>query len=235
MKNIFLILFIFFSFLIGVSATSAQMMGNVNNVRVNWNEVQEHTLREEQEGKELWNKLQAKEATCTDLKDEQFGVLGEYYMGQMMGASHASMNAMMMQMHGEDGEEQIHIAMGKRLSGCDPNAALPTQGFGWMPMLQMMGGLGSSSQSFNQPNATYMPMMWGFGPGGYGFGGMGSVFMIFWWILIIAVIVLIARWFMGQSHGMGHRNSSALDLLKERYAKGEIDKKEFEEKKKDLT
>ena len=151
--------------------------------------MQEHTLREEQEGKELWNKLQAKEAPCTDLKDEQFGVLGEYYMGQMMGASHASMNAMMMQMHGEDGEEQIHIAMGKRLSGCDPNAALPTQGFGWMPMLQMMGGLGSSSQSFNQPNATYMPMMWGFGPGGYGFGGMGSVFMIFWWILIIAVII----------------------------------------------
>ncbi len=235
MKNIFLILFIFFSFLIGVSATSAQMMGNVNNVRVNWNEVQEHTLREEQEGKELWNKLQAKEATCTDLKDEQFSVLGEYYMGQMMGASHTSMNAMMIQMHGEEGEEQIHIAMGKRLSGCDPNAALPTQGFGWMPMLQMMGGLGSSPQSFNQPNATYMPMMWGFGPSGYGFGGMGSVFMIFWWVLIIVVIVLALRWFMGQSHGVGRRNSSALDLLKERYAKGEIDKKEFEEKKKDLT
>ena len=193
--------------------------------------MQEHTLREEQEGKELWNKLQAKEAPCTDLKDEQFGVLGEYYMGQMMGASHASMNAMMMQMHGEDGEEQIHIAMGKRLSGCDPNAALPTQGFGWMPMLQMMGGLGSSSQSFNQPNATYMPMMWGFGPGGYGFGGMGSVFMIFWWILIIAVIVGAMLWVISG----WDIQCSALDLLKERYAKGEIDKKEFEEKKKDLT
>lgn len=235
MKNILLSLFIFSSFLIGVSVTSAQMMGNVNNTQVNWNEVQEHTLREEQEGKELWKKLQAKEVVCTNLKDEQFGVLGEYYMGQMIGTSHASMNAMMIQMHGEEGEEQIHITMGKRLSGCDPNAARSTQGSGWMPMLQMMGGLGASSRSFNQPNATYMPMMWGFGPEGYGFGGMGSIFIIFWWILIIAVIVLVARWLMSQSRGTSHRNSSALDLLKERYAKGEIDKKEFEEKKKDLA
>ena len=51
---------------------------------VNWNEVVEHTLREEKEGKELWDKFQAKEVACADLTDEQFGVLGEYFMGQMM-------------------------------------------------------------------------------------------------------------------------------------------------------
>ncbi|PIY59396.1 hypothetical protein COY96_02045, partial [Candidatus Wolfebacteria bacterium CG_4_10_14_0_8_um_filter_37_11] len=43
---------------------NAQMMGGFSNTSVDWNEVVEHTTREEQEGKELWNKLQAKEVTC---------------------------------------------------------------------------------------------------------------------------------------------------------------------------
>src|SRR3989338_8325577 len=100
-------------------------MGGFSNTSVDWNEVVEHTTREEQEGKELWNKLQVKEAACADLNDEQYGVLGEYFIGQMAGDSHAAMNAMMIQAHGEDGEEQIHIVMGKRLSGCDTSAAFP--------------------------------------------------------------------------------------------------------------
>src|SRR3989344_9681379 len=96
---------------IGSFATNAnaQMMGGFSNSSVDWEKVVEHTVREEQEGKELWNKLQAKEVFCADINDEQYGVLGEYFMGQMAGDSHAAMNAMMIQAHGEDGEEQIHI------------------------------------------------------------------------------------------------------------------------------
>src|SRR3989344_7189288 len=95
---------------VGLFATNAnaQMMSNFPNSTVNWNEVVEHTAREEQEGKELWNKLQAKEVACENLNDEQYGVLGEYFMGTMAGDSHAAMNAMMIQTHGEDGEKQIH-------------------------------------------------------------------------------------------------------------------------------
>ena len=113
------------------SSANAQMMGNLSNTSVDWDKVVEHTLREEQEGKVLWNKLQAKETTCENLNDEQYGVLGEYFMGQMAGESHAAMNAMMIQTHGEDGEEQIHIVMGKRLSGCDTSAAFPAGSGGW--------------------------------------------------------------------------------------------------------
>ena len=185
-----------------------------------------HTAREEAEGKELWGKLQAKEFGCADLNDEQFGVLGEYFMGQMMRDSHAAMNAMMVQMRGEDGEEQIHIVMGKRLSGCDTSAAFPSGGNGWMPIMNMMWGGWSSPLGSNSTNN-----MMNFG---YGFGFFGWIFMILFWALIIIGIVALIKWLVSQGKD-GSKSKPALDILKERYAKGEIDKKEFEEKKKDLS
>ena len=47
---------------IGSFATNAnaQMMDGFSNSSVDWEKVVEHTVREEQEGKELWDKLQAK-------------------------------------------------------------------------------------------------------------------------------------------------------------------------------
>src|SRR3989338_3624887 len=210
-------------------SVNAQMMGGFSNSSADWEDVVEHTAREEQEGKEVWNKLQAKELACENLSDEQFGVLGEYFMGQMAGDSHAAMNAMMIQAHGEDGEEQIHIVMGKRLSGCDTSAAFPAESLGWMPMMNMMWGGGSSP--FGSNNSTNNMMNFGFTP----FGGFGWIFMILWWVLIIAGIVALIKWLVSQSRNTHDHEKSPLEILKERYAKGEIDRKEFEDKKKDLT
>ena len=230
-----LIVFIASAAFLATSAANAQMMGNFSNTQVDWNEVVEHTAREEQEGKELWDKLQAKEGACENLSDEQFGVLGEYFMGQMAGDSHAAMNAMMIQTHGEDGEEQINIVMGKRLSGCDTSAIFPAISGGWMPMMNMMWG-GWSSPFGN--NSTNNMMNFGFGP----FGSLGWIFMILWWVLIIVGIVAFIKWLTRKSRSTHHNEKparpaggSALDVLKERYAKGEINKQEFEEKKKDLS
>src|SRR3989344_3459307 len=101
-----------------------------------------HTAREEAEGKEIWEKLQAKQLECKDFTDETYDSLGEYFMGQSIGDTqrHALMNQMMISMMGEEGERQMHIVMGKRLSGCDTSVQLPQNGVGFMPMMWMMGG-----------------------------------------------------------------------------------------------
>jgi len=186
----------------------------------------DHTAREEAEGEIVWQRLQSKEVECSDLSDDDFGVLGEYFMGQMLGDSHAAMNEMMIRMHGEDGEEQIHVVMGKRLSGCDASASFPMGSGGWMPMMNMMWGGWSSPFSSNNTNN-----MMNFG---YGFGFFGLIFMILFWALVIIGIVALVRWLSTQSKG-DTSSKSALDILKERYARGEVDKQEFEEKKKELS
>ncbi|OGE82940.1 MAG: electron transporter RnfE [Candidatus Doudnabacteria bacterium RIFCSPHIGHO2_01_FULL_49_9] len=68
---------------------------------------------------------------------------------------------------------------------------------------------------------------------GWGFGG--GIMMFVFWTVVILIIVWAIKEFRGSNSEKSTRSNSALDILKERYAKGEIDKKEFEEKKKDLT
>ncbi|MDP3997006.1 MAG: SHOCT domain-containing protein [bacterium] len=187
--------------------------------------------QEEQEGKQFLDNLNNKTIVCLQLKDADFEKIGEYFMGQSIGDTlrHIAMNEMMKSMMGEQGEEQMHIAWGKRGSGCDTSAAFPSQGTSFIPMMQMMMGGWSSPSGLNQGNNSMMNF--GFSP----FGGFGWIFMILWWVLIIAGIVALIKWLTGQSRGNGVREKSPLEILKERYAKGEIDKKEFDERKKDLS
>ena len=77
--------------------------------------------------------------------------------------------------------------------------------------------------------------------GGYGYGmtggfGAGGFFMILWWVLIVIGIVVLVKW-LNHPHGTDERGSGnkALDILKERYARGEIDEQEFKKRKQDLV
>ncbi|MEW6331354.1 MAG: SHOCT domain-containing protein [Pseudomonadota bacterium] len=67
---------------------------------------------------------------------------------------------------------------------------------------------------------------------GMGFGGIG---MILFWVLIIAGIVVLTKWLADGPRGSGSpREKSALDILKEHYARGDISREEFERKRRDL-
>lgn len=64
---------------------------------------------------------------------------------------------------------------------------------------------------------------------GMGYGFFGWLMMFLLWIIIIAAVVLGVRWLMngGKQEG-SRREETPLDILKKRYASGEIDNEEFE-------
>lgn len=73
--------------------------------------------------------------------------------------------------------------------------------------------------------------MWGW-DGGWGMGwGFFGLMHVVWWVLLIAVAVLVVRALLGERGG---RRDSALDILRERYARGEIDQAEYTERRKHL-
>lgn len=69
-------------------------------------------------------------------------------------------------------------------------------------------------------------------------GGMGISMllgMVFWILLIVGTVLLVV-WVVQKAMGggAGKLEESALGIVKKRYARGEISKEEYEEKKRDL-
>jgi len=69
-----------------------------------------------------------------------------------------------------------------------------------------------------------------------GWGGMifGPFSMLVILGLFVVLIVLLVRWLSGDNASRTGSGDSALTLLKERFARGEIDKGEFEDRKNQL-
>ena len=88
-------------------------------------------------------------------------------------------------------------------------------------------------------------MMWGYGPNygmmngyGFGYGGYGVAHMIIWVVVLIAIIAGVV-WLVRSiaapgMHHMPPKRSTGLDVLEERYARGDINRDEYLEKKKDI-
>ncbi|UCD83033.1 MAG: SHOCT domain-containing protein [Desulfobacterales bacterium] len=74
--------------------------------------------------------------------------------------------------------------------------------------------------------------------GGWGMGWFGGIIMIIFWILILVALVFLIKWLVqstSRNQAGPAGGNRALEILKERYARGEIDKAEFEAMKTDLS
>jgi len=159
--------------------------------------------------------------SCDKLTDEQLEAIGDYYMEQMHpGEAHELMDEMM---GGEDSEslKQMHIQMAEKLY-CNEETS------GMMGM--MMGG--NMMDSGGMMNMMESGMMG---------SSMGSSFWWLWmivgalfWIAVFVALILLIVWLYKKITGQTTNGSSALEILKKRFAKGEISKKEFESMKKEI-
>jgi putative membrane protein len=62
--------------------------------------------------------------------------------------------------------------------------------------------------------------------------GFGWVFMALFWVLVILAIVALAKWLSSNRNGGSTRRP--LDILQERYARGEITREQYEQMRRDL-
>ncbi len=95
--------------------------------------------------------------------------------------------------------------------------------------LGLLGGVLIPTMTWAQerPYDWGMHYMWG----ATGIGMM--LMMVLFWGLVIVALVFGIRWLITQ--GKEPRSDSALDILRQRYARGEINKEEFDAKKRELS
>ena len=143
--------------------------------------------------------------SCDKLADEQLESIGDYYMGQMHpGEAHEMMDRIM----GGEGSEslkQVHINMAKRLY-CNENVYIgySMMGGGMMSMIGY-GMMGNYSSYYGYNN------FWG----------------ILWIVFLIGAVALIV-WLIYKFTKKYEDSETPISILQKRYARGEINKKQFE-------
>lgn len=159
-----------------VTHVHAQMMGGNGNGMMGTSGTPTVTptqqdIQDIQTGKDFFDKFQSKQVTCSILKDDDFEKIGEYVMDQQFGntGNHIQMNERIKQMMGDQGEERMHIAIGRSVTNC--TTTNNQQG----GVTGMMGNWGGWTGS----------MM-----GGNWFGAFGVFAFLFWLVGFIDLILL---------------------------------------------
>lgn len=185
----------------------------------------DQTSQIEEEGKVIWDKVKANKVKCPDLSDADFEALGYYFMGRMTGDSYWTVNNMMDQTLGNDGKRQTYIVTGKRMSDCGSTEEFSPRGVGFEPMINKMS---QWRTDYDSSCGTWREKgIMNFGSG-YQNGWSWIISIVIWIIIICAVLMIIKKF------AMGGRHREAIRILEARYARGEIDEREFEERRRDI-
>lgn len=168
---------------------------------------------------------------CANLSNGDFLAVGDYVLKQVPESQRASLNIYINQYKGTMNDTDFSTMMGKIFTGCEiPTAA------GNM----MNGGVNSGAVAANaiagglaNSYGGYIGMM----------SGIGMIFSLISYVIGLIIFILIAKFlwrlFGGKKEMVNlvkmNTGESATDILKERYAKGEISTEEYEEKRKELT
>ena len=174
---------------LSLKTVNAQMMGNYYQGE---NPPSQADLQDEQNmqnaGLQVYQNLKSGKITCSNLTNDDYEKLGEYFMGQSAGSvqNHVYWDNMIQRMMGDNGDTQVHIAWGERGSGCFSSSALPSNTTSFIN--GMMGGYGPNGNA--NPNYGF-PMM--------GFGANGEAFWIFpaiLYLLLLANLLLLGVWLL---------------------------------------
>ena len=192
-------------------------------------------------GGQLLAQIERGQTKCSDLDHSGYAAIGEFAMGRMVGSAqtHEAMDGLIVQMMGKTGVDRIHDVMGQRFAGCGA-AAMPA-GFG--QMMGVMGMMGGGAGGFD-PSAV----MGGYDPGsgtsagegGYGPGSMmgfaadrgddggGIEPWTVAMMLGLALAVVVGTFLLVPRR---RSSSGVLDVLAERFARGEISAEDFQERR----
>jgi hypothetical protein len=99
------------------------------------------------QGGTLYQKMQSKEMSCAQATDADFELMGEYFMEQNMPmADHDMMNDRLKTMMGDEGEETVHMNIGKHGSKCDASGEA----------MGMMGGHDMNMNGMEMGHSDYI-------------------------------------------------------------------------------
>lgn len=196
---------------------------------------------DEQRGADLLAAIERGESDCSDLDGDDYAAIGEFAMGRMAGSvqAHAAMDELMAGMIGEAGLARMHEAMGQRFAGCGQAGSAA----GLAPLMGMMGMMGGGvGGSPGMMGGGYGPAGSaagrGYGPGsmmGFDRGVDGDDDAETWMVvtmLVLVGLVGIAVFLLARPRGRpGGRGSDPLDLLTERFARGEVSADDYRERR----